>query len=212
MFACQRRTCWLAKARALRLHRGAWARAVFTTARGVSAWVSVPWKPWSAAPRRAAHSASSWLSRYGVTVLRCVSSSHAALPHYGSPLTCTGDTGACRALQASIQMDIARSRIEIDCCRQLVLDAARKIDTVGSRGARKEIAMIKVFVPSAILRVLDRAIQAFGGAGVSQDTFLAQTYAGMRTLRVADGERPACLRVGLASLWLTHVLCACRPG
>ena len=72
--------------------------------------------------------------------------------------------------------------------------------------------MIKVFVPSAILRVLDRAIQAFGGAGVSQDTFLAQTYAGMRTLRLADGERPACLRVGLASLWLTHVLCACRPG
>lgn len=85
-------------------------------------------------------------------------------------------------------MDIARSRIEIDCCRQLVLDAARKIDTVGSRGARKEIAMIKVFVPSAILRVLDRAIQAFGGAGVSQDTFLAQTYAAMRTLRLADGE------------------------
>lgn len=48
-----------------------------------------------------------------------------------------------------------------------MLDAARKIDTVGAKGARKEIAMIKVFVPSAILRVIDRAIQAFGGCGVS---------------------------------------------
>jgi alkylation response protein AidB-like acyl-CoA dehydrogenase len=61
------------------------------------------------------------------------------------------------------------------------------MDTVGNKVARAEIAMIKVAVPNVTLRVLDRAIQAHGGAGVSQDTFLAAAWAGVRTLRLADG-------------------------
>jgi acyl-CoA dehydrogenase len=87
----------------------------------------------------------------------------------------------------TVQHDIAESRIELDAARLLVLHAAHRIDRNGARGARKEIAMIKVMVPSMALRVLDRAIQVHGGAGVSDDHFLAHAWAGMRTLRLADG-------------------------
>jgi alkylation response protein AidB-like acyl-CoA dehydrogenase len=61
------------------------------------------------------------------------------------------------------------------------------MDTVGNKTARVEIAMIKVVAPNVALRVLDRAIQAHGGAGVSEDTFLAAAWANVRTLRLADG-------------------------
>jgi alkylation response protein AidB-like acyl-CoA dehydrogenase len=61
------------------------------------------------------------------------------------------------------------------------------MDTVGNKAARAEIAMIKVVAPNVALRVLDRAIQAHGGAGVAQDTFLAAAWASVRTLRIADG-------------------------
>jgi len=61
------------------------------------------------------------------------------------------------------------------------------MDTVGSKAARAEIAMIKVVAPNVALQVLDRAIQAHGGAGVSEDTFLAAAWANVRTLRLADG-------------------------
>ena len=87
----------------------------------------------------------------------------------------------------SIREDIAKSRIEIDQSRLLTLWAAHRMDTVGNKEARTEIATIKVAVPNMALRVIDRAIQAHGGMGVSQDTFLAKAYAGMRTLRLADG-------------------------
>jgi acyl-CoA dehydrogenase len=87
----------------------------------------------------------------------------------------------------SIRQDIAKSRIEIDQCRLLTLRAAYMMDTVGNKGARQEIASIKVAAPSMALRVLDRAIQAHGGMGVSQDTFLASAWANTRTLRLADG-------------------------
>ena len=87
----------------------------------------------------------------------------------------------------SIQMDIARSRIEIDQARLLTMNAAHLMDTVGNKEARKEIAMIKVVAPKVLLDVLDRAIQAHGGMGVCQDTFLASAWASARTLRLADG-------------------------
>ena len=91
------------------------------------------------------------------------------------------------AEQGSIRRDIAQSRIEIDQARLLTLHAARLMDTVGNKAARAEIAMIKVVAPNMTQRVLDRAIQAHGAAGVSQDTFLAHAWANSRTLRLADG-------------------------
>jgi acyl-CoA dehydrogenase len=87
----------------------------------------------------------------------------------------------------SIRQDIAWSRIEIDQARLLTLNAAHMMDTVGNKVARTEIAAIKVVAPTMALRVLDRAIQVHGGAGVSGDFELAAAWAGVRTLRFADG-------------------------
>lgn len=87
----------------------------------------------------------------------------------------------------SIRKDIARSRIEIEQARLMTLKAAHMMDTVGNKVARQEIAMIKVIAPSMALKVIDRAIQVHGGAGVSQDTFLASAWAKVRSLRLADG-------------------------
>lgn len=82
---------------------------------------------------------------------------------------------------------VAKSRIEIDAARLVVLNAAIKMDEQGPKAALKEIAQAKVLVPQTALTVIDRAVQAFGGAGVSQDTPLANMWAGIRTLRLADG-------------------------
>ena len=95
--------------------------------------------------------------------------------------------GKTLAEQGVIQTWIADSRIEIDQARLLTFYAAWLMDTVGNKGARTEISAIKVVAPNVALRVIDRAIQVFGGAGVSGDTPLARMYAGQRTLRLADG-------------------------
>ena len=89
--------------------------------------------------------------------------------------------------QGVIRSWIAESRMELDQARLWVMKAAWLMDTVGNKGARVEIAGIKVAVPNVALKVIDRAIQVHGGAGVCQDTPLAGMWAQVRTMRIADG-------------------------
>jgi acyl-CoA dehydrogenase len=89
--------------------------------------------------------------------------------------------------RANVRDWVAEARIEIEMVRLLILKTAWLMDTVGNRHARTEIAAIKVAAPSMALKVIDRAIQVHGGAGVSDDFPLASLYAHMRTLRLADG-------------------------
>jgi len=95
--------------------------------------------------------------------------------------------GRALAEQGTIRADIAESRLDIEQARLLTMKAAYMMDTVGNKVARRELAMVKVVVPRMTLRVLDRAIQAHGGAGVSDDFPLAAAWAHVRTLRLADG-------------------------
>ncbi len=91
------------------------------------------------------------------------------------------------AEQGTIRADIAESRMDIEQARLLTMKTAHLMDTVGNKAARGEIAMIKVAVPRMALRVIDRAIQAHGAAGVSGDFGLASAWAHARTIRLADG-------------------------
>ncbi|HEX3821084.1 MAG TPA: acyl-CoA dehydrogenase family protein [Candidatus Sulfotelmatobacter sp.] len=119
--------------------------------------------------------------------MRCLGVAERALETMCKRVQARVAFGKPLAEQGTLRADIARSRMEIEQARLLTLKAAYMMDTVGNKEARAEIAMIKVVAPNACLRVLDRAIQAHGGAGVSQDTFLAGAWANVRTLRLADG-------------------------
>jgi len=119
--------------------------------------------------------------------MRCIGVAERALETMCKRVQSRVAFGKPLAEQGTIRADIAKSRIEIDQARLLTLAAAYKMDTAGNKAARAEISMIKVVAPNVALQVLDRAIQAHGGAGVSQDTFLAEAWAHVRTLRLADG-------------------------
>jgi acyl-CoA dehydrogenase len=119
--------------------------------------------------------------------MRCIGVAERALETMCKRVQARVAFGKALAEQGTIRADIASSRMEIEQARLLTLKAAYMMDTVGNKTARAEIAMIKVVAPNVALRVLERAIQAHGGAGVSQDTFLAAAWASVRTLRLADG-------------------------
>ena len=119
--------------------------------------------------------------------MRCIGVAERALETMCQRVRSRVAFGKPLAEQGTLRADIALSRMEIEQARLLTLKAAYMMDTVGNKAARAEIAMIKAVAPNVTLRVLDRAIQAHGGAGVSQDTFLAGAWANVRTLRLADG-------------------------
>src|SRR3984885_2291194 len=119
--------------------------------------------------------------------MRCIGVAERALEAMCKRVQARVAFGKALAEQGTIRAGIAESRMEIEQARLLTLNAAHMMDTVGNKAARAEIAMIKVVAPNVALRVIDRAIQAHGGAGVSQDTFLASAWAGIRPLRLADG-------------------------
>jgi len=119
--------------------------------------------------------------------MRCIGIAERALETMCKRVESRVAFGKPLAEQGTIRAGIAESRMEIEQARLLTLKAAHMMDTVGNKRARAEIAMIKIVAPNITLRVLDRAIQSHGGAGVSQDTFLAGSWAMVRTLRLADG-------------------------
>jgi acyl-CoA dehydrogenase len=119
--------------------------------------------------------------------MRCIGVAERALETMCKRVQSRTAFGKTLAEQGTIRADIANSRMEIEQARLLTLKAAYMMDTVGNKEARAEIAMIKVVAPNVSLRILERAVQAHGGAGVSQDTFLAAAWANVRTLRLADG-------------------------
>jgi acyl-CoA dehydrogenase len=119
--------------------------------------------------------------------MRCIGLAERALETMCERVQTRVAFGKALSEQGTIRAGVAESRMEIEQARLLTLKAAHLMDTVGNKAARAEIAMIKVIAPNVALRVLDRAIQAYGAAGVSQDTFLASSWAMARTLRLADG-------------------------
>ena len=119
--------------------------------------------------------------------MRIIGAAEVALEKMCKRLMAREAFGKPIARQSIWQERIADARIDIECSRLLTLKAAYMMDTVGNKVARSEIAMIKVKAPIMALKIIDDAIQAHGGGGVSNDFGLAYAYAGVRTLRLADG-------------------------
>ena len=119
--------------------------------------------------------------------MRSIGSAEVALSQMVQRLQSRVAFGKRIADQSVWEERVAEARIDIEMTRLLCLKAADMMDKVGNKVAKAEIAMIKVAAPRAALKIIDMAIQAFGGAGVSSDAGLAKRYASMRTLRLADG-------------------------
>eukprot|EP00455_Lapot_gusevi_P057091 TRINITY_DN961_c0_g4_i2.p1 TRINITY_DN961_c0_g4~~TRINITY_DN961_c0_g4_i2.p1 ORF type:complete len:231 (-),score=73.07 TRINITY_DN961_c0_g4_i2:228-920(-) len=119
--------------------------------------------------------------------MRCIGIAERALEYMIRRAHTRFAFGGSLATKGTVLAEIAESRMEIEQARLLTLQAAAMMDQVGNKFAMQQIAMIKVVAPRVALRVLDRAIQVHGGAGVSDDFPLADWYAQMRTLRLADG-------------------------
>ncbi|MGE0409022.1 MAG: acyl-CoA dehydrogenase family protein [Amphiplicatus sp.] len=119
--------------------------------------------------------------------MRTIGAAEAAIEKMAKRLLTRTAFGKRVADHSVWEQRIAKARIDIEMCRLLCLKAADMMDKVGNKGAKLEIAMIKVAAPRMALEVIDDAIQAHGGAGVSDDFGLAKSYASIRTLRLADG-------------------------
>lgn len=119
--------------------------------------------------------------------MRTIGVAEVALEKMVKRLTSRVAFGKTIASHSVWEQRVAAARIDIEMCRLLCLKAADMMDKAGNKAAQAEIAMIKVAAPNMALRIIDDAIQAFGGAGVSEDPGLAQAYAHQRTLRLADG-------------------------
>ena len=126
--------------------------------------------------------------------MRCIGAAQRALELMCQRVSSRVAFGKPLAQQGVIQQWIAESALEIEQARLLTLKAAWMIDTVGKKAAQNEIAMIKVVAPNLLTRIADRAMQAFGGAGLSDDVPLANMYANGRVLRLADGPDEVHLR------------------
>ncbi len=133
--------------------------------------------------------------------MRTIGAAEAALEALCKRITTRVAFGKTIAEHSVWEQRIAEARIDIEMCRLLCLKAAWMMDIAGNKVAKDEIAMIKVAAPRMALRIIDDAIQAHGGAGVSQDFGLAKSYAGIRTLRLADGpDEVHCRSIALSEL------------
>jgi acyl-CoA dehydrogenase len=133
--------------------------------------------------------------------MRTIGAAEAALEAMCKRLVSRVAFGKTLAEHSVWEQRIAEARIDIELSRLLCLKAAWMMDTAGNKVAKDEIAMIKVAAPRMALRIIDDAIQAHGGAGVSQDFGLAKSYAGIRTLRLADGpDEVHCRAIALSEL------------
>jgi len=119
--------------------------------------------------------------------MRCIGAAERAFEIMCAHAVARESFGGRLADKQFVQDWVARSRIEIDQARLLILSAARTLDRSGQRAARQEISMIKVVAPNVAMRVLDRAIQCLGALGMSDDTPIASMWRNIRGLRIADG-------------------------